>query len=170
VKTLFLLRHAKAEIGARGQSDFDRSLNDRGEAAALAMGREFKRLHLAASRIVSSPAARTRETLAQVAVGYGGRMPVDYAADLYLAAAETLLACIRGTEDRYPSLLLVGHNPGIQQLASLLGEDGPLRREIVAKYPTGALTEIALPVEHWAEAGAGRGRIERFLRPNDLSG
>lgn len=168
MKTLFLLRHAKAEIGARGQADFDRALDGRGREAALAMGREFRRLGLAASHITSSPAARTQETLAQVATGYGARMPVDYIADLYLATPETLLAGVRATEDRHASLLVVGHNPGIQQLALLLGVAGPLRGEIVAKYPTGALTEIELPIERWAEVGVGVGRIVRFLRPRDL--
>lgn len=170
MKTLFLLRHAKAEIGTRGQADFERRLDLRGREAALAMGREFRRLGLAAARIVSSPAARTEETLAQVAAGYGARMPVDYLADLYLAATETLLRCIRTTDDGHASLLIVGHNPGLQQLALLLGENGPLRQEIMTKYPTGALAEIELPVDSWAGVREGQGRITRFLRPRDLDG
>ena len=168
MKTLFLLRHAKSSWALADQRDFDRPLNDRGRAAALMMGREFRRLGLAAERIISSPSARTMETLAQISSGYGARMPVDYHPDLYLASTETLLAHVRATEDEFGSLLIVGHYPGLQQLALLLGADGPPRPEIVAKYPTGALAEIELPVGRWAEVREGEGRITRFLRPRDL--
>lgn len=168
MKTLFLLRHAKSSWALADQRDFDRPLNDRGRAAALLMGREFRRLGLAAERIISSPAARTMETLAQISSGYGARMPVDYRPDLYLASPETLLAHVRAMEENCDSLLIVGHYPGLQQLALLLGAEGPLRREIVAKYPTGGLAEIELPAGRWAEVGEGEGRIVRFLRPRDL--
>lgn len=168
MKTLFLLRHAKSSWALADQPDFDRPLNERGQAASLAMGRELRRLGLAAERIISSPSARTMETLTQISSGYGARMPVDYQPDLYLASTETLLAHVRATDDDCGSLLIVGHYPGLQQLALLLGADGPLRAEIVEKYPTGALAEIALPVERWAEVGEGVGRITRFLRPRDL--
>ena len=170
MKTLFLLRHAKSSWALADQRDFDRPLNDRGRGAALAMGREFRRLGLAAERIISSPAARTMETLAQVSAGYGARMPVDYRSDLYLASPETLIAHVRTTEEDCASLLVVGHYPGLQQLALALGTDGPLRREVMAKYPTGALAEIALPVDRWSEIGEGQGQIVRFLRPRDLHG
>lgn len=170
MKTLFLLRHAKSSWALADQLDFDRSLNERGRTAAHIMGREFRRLGLAAERIISSPSARTMETLEQVSAGYGARMPVDYRPDLYLASQEILLAHVRATEEDCGSLLIVGHYPGLQQLALLLGSDGPLRREIEAKYPTGALAEIELAAGRWSEVCEGEGRITRFLRPRDLEG
>lgn len=168
MKTLFLLRHAKSDWPA-GARDFDRPLNARGKAAALAMGEELRRLGLAADHILASPAARVEETLAMVADGYGGRMAVNFHEDLYLAAPETLLGFIRETEDRHERLLVVGHNPGLQRLALQLDAAGPAHDMIAAKYPTGALTEIELPVERWAETEEP-GRILRFLRPRDLKG
>ncbi len=168
MKTLFLLRHAKSDYPA-GARDFDRPLNARGKAAALAMGEELRRLGLAADRILASPAARVEETLAMVADGYGGRMAVNFHEDLYLAGPETLLAFIRETEDEHERLLVVGHNPGLQQLALLLGGPGPEHDVIAAKYPTGALAEIELPVPRWSDVEEP-GPITRFLRPRDLKG
>ncbi|MGQ0660045.1 SixA phosphatase family protein [Sphingosinicella sp.] len=166
MKTLFLLRHAKSDYPA-GVRDFDRPLNSRGRGAALAMGRELRRLGLAADHILASPAARVVETLALVAEGYGGRMAVNFHEDLYLAPPETLLAFIRETANRYQRLLIVGHNPGFQQLALRLGMAGPEHDAITAKYPTGALTEIELPIERWSSLKKP-GRIVLFLRPRDL--
>jgi len=168
MKTLFLLRHAKSDWPA-GVRDFDRPLNPRGKAAALAMGQELRRLGLAADHILASPAARVEETLVMVADGYGGRMAVNFHEDLYLASPETLLAFIRETEDRHDRLLVVGHNPGLQQLALQLSAAGAEHDAIVAKYPTGALSEITLPVERWSEVEEP-GRILRLLRPRDLEG
>jgi len=166
VKSLFLLRHAKAELGA--DRDVDRALNPLGRRAALAMGEELRRLGLAADHILASPAIRVAETLALLADGYGGRMPIDYREDLYLASPETLLAHIQAVDDEHESLLIVGHNPGLQHLALILAAEGELRARIIVKYPTGALTEIELPVERWCDVDEGRGRIARFLRPRDL--
>lgn len=168
MKTLFLLRHAKSDYPA-GVRDFDRPLNPRGRAAALAMGRELRRLGLAADHILASPAARVMETLALVSDGYGGRMAVDYREELYLAAPEVLLAFVGGTDDAHDRLLVVGHNPGLLQLALQLAAAGPAHDAILAKYPTGALTEIALPADRWPDVGE-TGRIVRFLRPRDLKG
>lgn len=168
MKTLFLLRHAKSDYPA-GTRDFDRPLNPRGRTAALRMGEELRQLGLAADHILASPAARVMETLALVADGYGGRMPVDYREELYLAAPETLLALIAATDDQHEGLLIVGHNPGLQQLALELGAVGPSHDAIAAKYPTGALTEIALPIVRWAVIEEP-GEIVRFLRPRDLKG
>ena len=166
MKTLFLLRHAKSDYPA-GVRDFDRPLNPRGRAAALVLGRELRRLGLAADRILASSATRVVETLALLADGYGGRMPVDYREELYLASPDTMLALIREMDDAEPRLLIVGHNPGLQQLALTLSGIGPQHDAIAAKYPTGTLTEIALPVDRWMEVGAP-GRIVRFLRPAEL--
>jgi phosphohistidine phosphatase len=168
VKTLFLLRHAKSDYPP-GVRDFDRPLNPRGRAAAARMGEELRRLGLAADHILASPAARVTETLALVSDGYGGRMPVDFREELYLATPETLLALVAATDDEHDGLLVVGHNPGLQQLALQLGSTGPCHDAIRAKYPTGGLTEIALPVERWSEIEEP-GPIVRFLRPRDLEG
>ena len=169
MKTLFLLRHAKSDWADPDQSDFDRPLNARGRKAARAMGRELRRLGLAADQILASPAARVAETLALLADGYGARMPIDEDERLYLASADALLRIARNTDDRHSSRLLVGHNPGLHDLTLRLAQDGPGRAEVVAKYPTGALAEIAFNVDQWAEIAPASGQLARFVRPRDLA-
>jgi len=169
MKILYLLRHAKSDWADPALGDFDRPLNARGRKAARAMGRELKRLGLAADRILASPAARVVETLEGVAEGYGGRMAVDYDRHLYLAPAETLLDLVREADDVHGRLLIVGHNPGMEQLALLLARGGALRDRLAAKYPTGALAQISLPAAHWRDVDRGSGTLDLFLRPRDLA-
>jgi phosphohistidine phosphatase len=167
MKTLTLLRHAKSGCDDPSLTDFQRPLNARGHAAARAIGAEIKRLGLSWDCILASPAARVTETIDGLAESYGPLAPV-YDERVYLASVETLLGLVRATGDACERLLIVGHNPGMERLALLLSRAGPLRAEIVAKYPTGALAEIAFPVLHWCEVGPGRGNLQRFFRPRDL--
>ena len=168
MKTLTLLRHAKSGWDAPVARDFDRTLNARGRKAARAMGREMRRLGLGYDLVLASPAARVTETLTELAQGYGAAVDTQFDETIYLAPVDTLLALVRATDDSDARLLLVGHNPGMEQLALLLAGGGPLRDEIAAKYPTAALAEIAFDAEHWHDVGPGDGRLERFIRPREL--
>jgi phosphohistidine phosphatase len=168
MKTLTLLRHAKSGWDAPVARDFDRTLNARGRKAARAMGREMRRLGLGYDLVLASPAARVTETLTELAQGYGAAVDTQFDETIYLAPVDTLLALVRATDDSDARLLLVGHNPGMEQLALLLADGGPLRDEIAAKYPTAALAEIAFDAEHWHDVGPGDGRLERFIRPREL--
>jgi len=169
MKILTLLRHAKSGWDDPALRDFDRPLNPRGRQAARAMGRAMKSEGLRFDAILASPAVRVTETLEQVAAGYG---PLDPAWEqrIYLASTETLLDLVRQTPDAVERLLLVGHNPGMETMALLLTspDAGCLRAEIERKYPTGALAEISLPAERWAEVAEGEGRTTRFIRPRDV--
>lgn len=169
MKTLTLLRHAKSSWADPGQNDFDRPLNPRGIAAARRMGSEMRALGLSFDAVLSSPARRAVETLDRVAETYG---PLTRAYDrrAYLAGSASLLAIARETDDAIGRLLLVGHNPGFHRLALLLtgNSGGPFNAELAAKYPTGALAEIELPIAHWRDLAEGRGRLTRFIRPRDL--
>jgi phosphohistidine phosphatase len=167
MKSLGLLRHAKSGLGGPTVADFDRPLNARGREAARAMGREMRALGLAWDRVIASPAARVTGTIEELAQGYG---PLDPAYDerVYLAAPGTLLAMVRAADDALQSLLIVGHNPGIERLALLLSRGGPLHDAVALKYPTGALAEIHFPVDHWRDLAESGGTLARFLRPRDL--
>jgi phosphohistidine phosphatase len=167
MKTLTLLRHAKSGWDDPALIDFQRPLNARGREAARAMGGEMRRLGLAFDCVLASPAARVTETIGGLAESYGPLQPV-YDERVYLAPVETLLGLVRAADDGCARLLIVGHNPGMERLALLLGRAGPLRGEIAAKYPTGALAEIAFPIDRWRDIGPGSGTLERFLRPRDL--
>jgi phosphohistidine phosphatase len=167
MKTLTLLRHAKSGWDDPSLSDFQRPLNARGRSAARAMGREMRALGLAFDHIVASPAARVTETIIGLAESYGALAPA-YDEHIYLASLDALLDVVRATDDRHATLLVVGHNPGMERLALLLSRGGALHDEVALKYPTGALAEIALPVEHWRDVAESGGTLTRFLRPRDL--
>jgi phosphohistidine phosphatase len=168
MKILTLLRHAKSGWDDPVRRDFDRPLNPRGRRAARTIGREMRDLGLGFDRIIASPARRVVETIEEVAHGFGP-IHADYDERIYLTPAAALIEIVRKTPDEVGRLLIVGHNPGLEELAlSLTGADGPLRSEVEIKYPTGTLAEIHLPVEHWAEVGEAKGTIGRFIRPRDL--
>jgi phosphohistidine phosphatase len=167
MKTLTLLRHAKSDWVDPALSDFERPLNARGRGAARAMGRELRALGLGWDRVLASPAARVTGTIEELRESYGPLAPV-YDENVYLATPDTLLALVRATDDACAALLLVGHNPGMERLALLLSRGGPLHDEIALKYPTGALAEIAFPIDRWRDVAESGGTVSRFLRPRDL--
>lgn len=169
MKILTLLRHAKSGWDDPASRDFDRALNPRGQRAARAVGAAMKAEGLAFDLVLASPARRVVETLEEVAAAYGAIEPV-YDERLYLASAETLLDIVRKAPAPVERLLLVGHNPGLEELALRLArrDGGALRGEVEAKYPTGTLAEIALSAGDWAEVAEGAGSLVRFIRPRDL--
>jgi phosphohistidine phosphatase len=168
MKTLTLLRHAKSSWDDRIARDFDRTLNSRGRRAANTIGREMRALGLRFDEVLASPAVRVVETLREVEGGYGAPLDARFDQRIYLASTDTLLEIVQGTGESAASLLLVGHNPGLESIAMLLSGAGGLREELAIKYPTATLAEISLPVSSWADVGKGVGTIARFIRPRDL--
>ena len=170
MKRLTLLRHAKSGWDDPVARDFDRPLNPRGRRAARTVGAEMKAQGLAFDLVLASPARRVTETLDEVAAGYGAALAHEYDERLYLASSTTLLDIVRRAPASIGRLLLVGHNPGMEELALRLARrgGGRLRSEVEIKYPTGTVAEIELPAGQWAEVKEGTGRILRFIRPRDL--
>jgi phosphohistidine phosphatase len=169
MKTLTLLRHAKSGWDDPVSRDFDRPLNPRGRKAARTVGLEMKAQGLAFDLVLASSARRVIETIEEVAAGFGAIEP-EFDERLYLASTATLIEIVRSTPDEVRRLLIVGHNPGLEELALGLSRrgEGGLRSEVEVKYPTGTVAEIELPVERWAEVKERAGRIVRFIRPRDL--
>jgi len=169
MKILTLLRHAKSDWNDPVARDFDRPLNKRGRRAARTMGRAMRAEGLVFDAVIASPAVRVVETLAELASGYGEEIAPTYDERVYLASPATLIALAQTTDDGVRRLLIVGHNPGLEQLALQLtdGEETRLRAELALKYPTATLAEIELPIAHWGEL-SGSGRLTRFVRPRDL--
>jgi phosphohistidine phosphatase len=170
MKRLTLLRHAKSLWDDPVARDFDRPLNAKGHRAGRTVGEEMQRLGLSFDAVVASPAARVIETLEEVAQGFGSPLTPRFDHRIYLASLEALIEVLHSVDDEIDSLLLVGHSPGLERLALYLAgvKDKPLRRSVEAKYPTGALIEINLPVDRWRDADEGGGTMTRFLRPRDL--
>lgn len=171
MKRLTLLRHAKSGEDLAARRDFDRQLNGKGRRAARAIGRHMRDSALAFDSVIASPATRVMETVEEVGAGYGAGLDPAWERRIYLASAADLLDVVHEEPDSTLSLLLVGHNPGLEQLVLLLVSDradDDARGRVEEKYPTASLAEIALDVAHWADVSPGRGRLTRFVRPRDL--
>lgn len=171
MKTLTLLRHAKSGWDDPVERDFDRPLNAKGRRAAATVGRHMRSLDMHFDQVIASPAARVKETLESVETGYGAPLEPHFDRRIYLASAETLLDVIHDTPDNADTLLLVGHNPGLEELVLLLvpdrEEDGE-RDKVEEKYPTASVAQITLDVPSWRAVQPGGGALSRFIRPRDL--
>ena len=167
MKTLLVLRHAKASQDSPSNADFDRPLKPRGRAQALALGQIMRERNLAFDAIVASPAARVVETVTGVLEGAVARIKPNYDRRLYNASPGTLTEVIRAAGDTVGRLLVVGHNPGLHYLLlDLAQDDGEgLRDEVAAGFPTAMLAEVQLAVEQWQEVGRDSGRIISLVRP-----
>ena len=171
MKTICLLRHAKSGEHDAGLRDFDRSLNARGRRAARLMGEWMAGEGLTFDHAVVSPAKRTKETLAEVEAGFGGSFGAVDEQRIYLASSVTLLELVREIDDAHQNLLLLGHNPGLEDLVlDLVPDDGssPLRDSLYMKFPTCSVALLETQAEHWSDVGEGAVRLTRFVRPRDL--
>jgi phosphohistidine phosphatase len=167
MKVLTLLRHAKSGWDDPVMRDFDRPLNPRGRRAAATVAREMRRLGLSFERVIASPARRVVETLQEVEHAFG-RLAPSYDERIYLASTETLVEVARETHDAVERLLIVGHNPGLEELVLRLSAEGALRSEVALKYPTATLAEMHFEAPSWRQIRDGAATLARFIRPRDL--
>lgn len=167
MKRLGLLRHAKSEWDDMSLRDFDRGLNARGRKGAKLMGDHIRRQGGAWSIVLASPAERVKLTLE----ASGLDLPVRYEEAAYLADSATLIQLLADCSDDDDAVLLIGHNPGLQELAlDLVAPDAEndLFSEVLQKYPTAAFAVLELDIESWSDLAHGCGRIVHFARPRDL--
>ena len=173
---LLLLRHAKSSWDDKTLADRDRPLNPRGQRTAASMRGVLRELGLAPDLVLVSPARRTQQTLEALEPWDEAPLiePVDA---LYLATAAQMLSVLHAVPETVRSTMLIGHNPGLHDLAVLLlgphGIADPATRNrqatehLAAGYPTGALAEFSVPGAWW-QLREGGGQLVRFLRPRDL--
>jgi phosphohistidine phosphatase len=170
-KTLYILRHAKSGWDDPVARDFDRPLNRRGQKAAGVMGAWMKAQGIAFDHIIASPAVRVIETVDYVARSYGKRIEPVWERRVYLASSATLMDVLREISDNAVSVLMIGHNPGLEDLIlDLVPEDidPALRSSVYEKFPTAALAQVEIDTQKWADIERGKGRLTRFTRPRDL--
>ena len=167
-RQLLLLRHAKSSWDEPDLPDRERPLAARGRRDAAALGARLARRRLAIDRVLCSPSARTRETLALLALDPA--TPVTFAEPLYLASARTLLTRLRRMPPRTRSVLVIGHDPGLEQLARSLAERGRKQalQRLARGFKTGALAELSISEDGWRALSPGTAYLERFTRPRDL--
>jgi phosphohistidine phosphatase len=171
MKTLTLMRHAMSSWEDAGIRDFDRPLNDKGRRAARVMGEALAGTAISFDHVLASPARRVVETIEGVEAGLG--RPLEpaplFEPRVYLASAYTLLELAQAFPDTAKRALIIGHNPGLEDLALLLTPPGgELRAAIEEKYPTATVAELRFNVERWAEVAEGSAALVRFTRPRDL--
>lgn len=161
MKELLVLRHAKSSWKEAGLTDHDRPLNKRGKAAAPRMGALLAEEGLIPDLIVSSTAKRARSTAKRVARAAGFDGEIVHERALYLASTSGILGVVAHVPEAVTRLLIVGHNPGFEELVLRL--TGAYER-----FPTAALAHVELGIESWRESPSAGGRLQGLWRPRDL--
>lgn len=169
---LMLLRHAKSDRSRPAMQDRDRPLNARGREAAPVIAAHLVTHDLVPKRALVSTAVRTRETWALMTPFFPRKPETIFEARLYEATPHAILSAIKETPDAARSLLVLGHNPGLQTLAlALTGSgDNAARENLAEKFPTAALAVIDFITGPWSALRPGTGQLERFVTPRTLSG
>lgn len=170
MKTLYLLRHAKSSWDDPSLPDHDRPLAPRGRRAAPQMAVWLRSHATRPDLVFCSTAERARETWNLIAPELLPTPEVELHREIYDADGHELVDVARRAPDRAAVLMLVGHNPAMEDAAQLLTGSGDIHalRTMRKKYPTAAVAELTFQADAWAECAPGTGRLERFVRPKDL--
>ena len=165
--TLLLLRHAKSALGHAGLADFDRPLVKRGQQEAAEMAELMTLKQYRPAKIVCSTSQRTRETLAALVPTLAGNANIVLDQRVYGAEAARLFDVIRETGDTATPLMVIGHNPGLEELAALLidDKDSEAHSRLGVKFPPAGLAVIRFERERWSEVDAGTGTLVAFHTP-----
>ena len=138
---------------------------------AAAMAAEFSSLDIRPDQVLCSAAARARETLDAVRSAFPTGTSVAIEERLYMASAENLMRRLRAVPDAAASVMVIGHNPGLQELALLLSSDGSdadTKRRLIADLPPAALAILTGKIAGWDALSRGTLRLDRLIRPKDL--
>lgn len=160
MKTLYLLRHAKSSWDDPDLADFDRPLNNRGLNAARFIGGLMFERGIRPERMVSSPAKRAKQTAVLVReIAELPKLEIDDR--IYEASSLSLFNLVSEFPDDTASVLIVGHNPGMEELIRLLSGEPH-------SVPTAALSRVTLDVDRWSDLGLNCGTLDFIIRPKDL--
>lgn len=165
MKRVYLMRHAKSSWTEEGMKDHDRPLNARGKDAAKRMGAELKFRDYVPDAVFCSTAKRTRETLDLMLPALGADLPATMEAELYLASPDLLLDHIRDADPKTNSIMLIAHNPGLEELIDVLAKRDAA---VPDKFPAGALAVIDFEVDTWRGVKPHEGDITDLIFPKLL--
>jgi phosphohistidine phosphatase len=167
MKRIYLLRHAKSSWKDTSLPDHDRPLAGRGRRSADAIARHLRDQVVEPDLVLCSSARRARETLDRIEpVLASATVVVDR--DLYAAGAPALLDRLRRVPDTVDSVMVIGHNPDLQELALELARPSRTKSELAAKYPTAALATLELSASAWRELDRDTADLVALVRPRDL--
>jgi phosphohistidine phosphatase len=162
MKTLLIMRHAKSSWDGGDLADFERPLNSEGIKTAQFMGNLIYRTGLQPTLIIASPAKRAKQTAVLIKASAEINNQIEYVEKVYEASPTTLLNVVFGFRDKHESIILIGHNPGIESFIRFLtGEKQAMS--------AGSIAKINLDVEMWSDIDENCGQFELMLRPEDTS-
>ncbi len=162
MKTLLLMRHAKSSWKDTGVADHERPLNKRGRSDAPRMGQLLCDRELVPQVILSSSAARARQTAEALIKTSGFQGEISYLDRLYLAEADEYISALRELPDTIERVMVIGHNPGLESLLQMLSGR-------IESLPTAVIAHLVLPISQWSELNAETdGELVEIWRPKDL--
>ena len=176
MKRLLLFRHAKAVGQASKSGDRGRPLNERGRADAPKMAVAMQHAGYLPDLVFCSPATRTVETWENAAPELDEKPELSFVDALYLASPKTIAQIVRAAPSRSNTLLVLGHNPGLEEFAQAAVRRPQSDRErdrlesLKNKFPTAALAVIDFDVNDWNDVAIGSGALVDFIRPKQLNG
>ncbi|WP_162826689.1 SixA phosphatase family protein [Pseudolabrys taiwanensis] len=170
MRRLLLFRHAKAERPEFGMDDLARALVERGRKDAGRIGAFMAAHALMPDRVLVSPAARTQESWKYLSVALKPAPAATTVERLYDATPHAILAAIKDVPASAHTLMVVGHNPGLQEVALMLIASGDIeaRERLHEKLPTAGLVIIDFAFDDWGKLHPESGRLERFVSPKTL--
>jgi phosphohistidine phosphatase len=160
MKTLFILRHAKSSWDNTALADFDRPLNKRGFAVAPLVGETVRKNKFQIESIICSPAKRAEQTAVLVKESAQIEAEIGFDNRIYEAGSQRLLEIVSELDDKIKSVLLVGHNPGLEELLKMLTQK-------VEVMPTAALAVVDLDIDGWKKIRIDCGNLRTVIRPKD---
>jgi phosphohistidine phosphatase len=166
---VILLRHGKSSWSESTLADIDRPLAPRGERASRKLAKYMRRKGIQPALVLCSPSLRTRQTLEAVESSLGERYAVEVVPQLYAASEQELLGRLQAVPESVSSVMLVGHNPGLHNLALVLASRGADLAQLEEKFPTGALATLAIHSESWAALGPGDAELVDYVVPRQLA-
>lgn len=162
MKTLLLMRHAKSSWKFSDLPDHERPLNKRGRRDAPLMGKFLQDRDLVPQRIISSTAARARQTAEALAESANYRGDIVYLEKLYMAEVEEYYNTLSELPDDLNRVLIIGHNPGMETMLQVISQR-------IESLPTAVVAHIELPIDQWSQLnGQTSGEIVEIWRPKDV--
>ena len=168
VRTVFLLRHGKSSWSDTAIADIDRPLAPRGRRASRLIAKYMRRKKIRPALVLCSPSRRTRQTLKAIESSLENGVTVELVPELYAASETELLERLRTVPDSAASVMVIGHNPGLQDLALALASRGTELAQLREKFPTGALATLAVEGDSWASVGPGDAELVDYVVPRQL--
>jgi phosphohistidine phosphatase len=168
VRTVILLRHGKSSWSDPTIDDLDRPLAPRGKRASRLIAKYMRRKKIRPALVLCSPSLRTRQTLEAIESSLGKKSAVELAPQLYAATETELLERLRALPDSVASVMLIGHNPGLHDLARALASRGSDLPRLEEKFPTGALATLVVEGDTWAGLEPGDAELVHYVVPREL--